>query len=176
MYVPAQKNTFSIAIIQDSATIPVVNNELFLQKKEFKIQVNLLELDGVYMFASFTDSIYRIADTDIVPGFADLPNMSMAEESFNPQQELLISNEGWAYWFYDEKEDWHRFDKKILIQGKNVTGVKSVKQFDFVEEERVMAVSNIDKPLYLFFVSAKNDNAGNPAKELQRYKLKINWR
>lgn len=173
----AQKNTYEISIVQDGNVIkPVLANEVSLTKTPFKIQVKLNKLEGVYLYAAFKDSIYKIGNSDSLPGFQDLPAMSMAENSFNPSQELLISDDGWAYWFYNPKEDWHRFDKDVFVEGDHVTGTKTIKQFYEVASGKILPVAEVKEPLYLFFVSAEEDGSHNLTKELQRFKIKINWR
>jgi hypothetical protein len=174
--IAAQKEHFDITIIQDSIVYtPDLNHVVKLQKKIFKVQVALQNIEGIYLYAAFKDSIYSINDKETVPGFKDVPPMSMAEESFNPDQELIISDDGWAYWFYNEKEDWHRFDKDITIAGKTITGTKSVKQFYLTATEKSLPVAEVVEPLYLFFFSAKENKKHELVKELQRYKLKIDW-
>ncbi len=150
----AQKK-FEISIIQDgNAITPGFTNEVVLSKAPFKIQVKLTKLEGVYLFAAFKDSIYKISNNETIPGFDQLPAMVMAENSFNPNQELIMNDEGWAYWFYDPKEDWHRFDKDIYIDtDKNVTGTKSVKQFYDYTAGKEFPIADVKSPLYLFFFS-----------------------
>ena len=162
----AQKQSFEITIIQDSVTIPKGEHEIVLQKKPFKIQVALQGLEGVYLFAAFKDSIYKIDIQQEIPGFKEIPSMSMAEESFNPDHELIINNDGWAYWFYTKKENWHRFDTGIVIAGKKITGTKSLKQFYFIEGEQKLMVEEVSMPLYLFFFSAKQNKKFNLETEL----------
>ena len=133
-------------------------------------------MEGVYLFAAFNDSIYKLNEQEPVPGFKDITSMSMAEEQFNPDQELIISDNGWVYWFFDPKLDWHRFDKEILVSGKQVIAAKSVKQFYFTSTEKVLPISEVAEPLYLFFISAKKNKANELIGELQRYKIKIAWK
>lgn len=99
----------------------------------------------------------------------------MAEATFNEDQELIISKDGWAFWFYDKEMDWHRFDKDIHVTNDSVTGVKTIKQFYFPETKQTIAVEQINQPLYLFFVAIDKDKKGKPEKELARLKVKINW-
>jgi hypothetical protein len=171
----AQKPFFEIKIFQDSIHTPNTENEVLLQKKPFKILVQLQDMEGVYMYAAFNDSIYKIDAQQEIPGFKDVPSMSMAEESFNPDQEMIISDDGWAYWFYDKKQDWHRFDKDIIIKGKKISGTKSVKQFYFTLDEKKIMVEDVSMPLYLFFFSATENKGSELEKEWQRYKVKITW-
>jgi hypothetical protein len=174
--VNAQNENFQIKIIQDSTEYKAdVNNNVSIKKKPFKIQIELKGIEGVYLFTSFKDSIYKIKNDKLIPGFKDIPSSTMAEESFNPNQELIISSDGWAYWFYKATDNWHRMDKEVVVTSNATIISKTVKQFYFPDTDDEVLLENNKKQLYLTFFSAiKNDN-GELIKELQRYKVKINW-
>jgi hypothetical protein len=172
----AQNENFEVRIIQDSATVkPNENGVVQLQKKIFKIEIDLIGLEGVYLYASFKDNIYKINSNATIPDFKDIPAKSMAEEEFNPSQELIISEDGWAYWFYKPSDRWHRMDKEITVVGNKTTIRKTVKQFYFGDTEENLAVEDNAKTLYLFFLAAKADDNFSLTTEIKRYKLKIQW-
>lgn len=162
---------------EQSVALNGYENQLTLPRKGFKIQVLLENVAGVYCYASFSDSIYKIGLQDAIPGFSELPDMVMAEKKFNDEKELLISKEGWSYWFYDSLLDWHRFNKKIvLLDHSRIVATKSIKQIYFVEEGKDVKLKDMKLPLYLFFVAVdETDVTGKPTKELLRRKIKINW-
>lgn len=176
----AQRKDVSLRIVQDDKAYQLNDFEthLVLEKEGFKLQVLLSKTEGIYVFASFDDSVYRTGPSDIVPGFRNLPNMAMAEEEFNKNKELIISKEGWSYWFYDPELNWHRFNKKLVfLDSGKLVGVKSIKQFYLSDKKEEVKVKDIDKPLYLFFVAvAETDDKGMPMKEFMRKKLKIEWK
>jgi hypothetical protein len=157
----AQKKEVAISIVQGSTVHAVANQEIYLAKKPFKIMVTLKNLEGVYLYADFSDSLYKLEDTTRVPDFEILPPMAMAEVTFNEDKELIISKDGWAFWFYDKKLDWHRFDKDVLVTNDSIVGTKTVNRFYFTENERTIPVGKVKQPLYLFFVAVD--------------KVKINW-
>ena len=171
----SQNKTYEIRIFQNDRLIAPEKDSVKLEKKPFVIEVRLNQLDGVYLYAAFADSVYNLSKDQVIRDFKDLPAMAMAETEFNTDQELIIQNESWSFWFYDEKLDWHRFDKNIKIDGKIVTGRKTIKQFYFPEETKSLPVENVTEPLYCFFTAIEQDKKGNAKKELQRYKLKITW-
>ncbi len=172
----SQKKNVSIRIQQGDDVYAVSGQEINLRKESFRIIVTLSHIDGVYLFSDFTDSIFRLDENEAIPDFENLPSMAMAEAKFNEDQELIISKDGWAYWFYDKKLDWHRFDKDPVVTNDSIVGVKTIKQFYFPDPEHTVPVAQTDQPLYLFFVSInKSDKKGVPQKELARSKIKINW-
>lgn len=175
----AQKKDISIRLHQDEKSVLLDSYETHVKMNndKFKIQVYLQGVEGVYLFASFSDSIYRLNENDPIPGFAELPNMSMAEETYNKDKELLISDNGWSYWFYDPKLDWHRFNQKITkIDSGAVVGTKTIKFLYFVADKKSIKLKYITDPLYLFFVATDTSGENvSPKKELLRRKVKIEW-
>ena len=184
LFVPAvffaQQKDVSIRVVQDDEAHQLTEFEtrLVLKREGFKIQVLLSKVEGVYVFASFGDSVYRTSQTEPLPGFNNLPNMAMAEEEFNKNKELIISKEGWSYWFYDPDLNWYLFNKKLVfLDSGKVVGIKSIKHLYLSDEKIELKVKDIDKPLYLFFVVvAEKDEKGMPVKEFLRRKLKIEWK
>ncbi len=159
-----------------TATISPENTLVTLKKSSFKFQVLLEHIEGVYLFASFSDSLYKLGDNDSIPGFVKLPEMTMAEEDYNKEKELMINNESWCYWYYSPSLPTHRFNKKIvLLDDDRVVGYKTVKQFYFFPERKERKIKDINQPLYLFFVAAETDEKGKLVKELLRRKVKIEW-
>ncbi|MDZ4795723.1 MAG: hypothetical protein SGI83_15700 [Bacteroidota bacterium] len=182
LFLPAvaltQSKNVSIRIQQDeSILLDSFETQVVLQKKTFKIQVLLGNTAGIYCYAAFNDSIYRLTETEEIPGFSNLSLMAIAEEHFNKEKELTINPDGWAYWFYDPALNWHRFNKKMVFLDTNIViGAKSIKQFYFTNNKKEVKTKDISQPLYLFFVAAAEVDADKrPLKELMRRKVKIEW-
>ncbi len=176
----AQKKQVSIRIGQDETTLlDQYETEIVLKRKNFKIQVMLENVAGVYVFAAFTDSICcRLSELDSITGFMDLPDRTMKEPEFNKDKEMMVNDDNsCAYWYYDKRTNWHGFNRKvILLDDGRVVAVKTVKQLFYVPEQRVIKVKEINRPLYIFFVAVSEfDASGRPAKELMRKKVKIDW-
>ncbi len=170
----AQCKKVNVRIVQDSDTFHVTDNEIMLHKEQFKVVVSLHQLEGVYLFASFSDSIYQLQAHESIPDFKNLPYLAIAEASFNEDKELIINTDGWAYWFYDPELDWHRFDKDILVTKDSVVGTKTINQFYIPDTKSAIPVADNTEPLYLFFLAIdKSSKDGVPKKELIRLKMKI---
>jgi hypothetical protein len=168
----AQEKAVAIRILQDQAEAVPQNGVARLDKKPFTIEVTLMGVEGVYLYADFSDSIYRLPHEQPIPGFEDLSSMAMAEAEFNKDEELLINPEGWSYWYYDPKLDGHRFDKLVRKEQDRIIATKTIRQFTFFPGGKSLRLEKAKKPLYLFFVSV-DEEAG---RELERYKLKIDWK
>jgi hypothetical protein len=175
----AQVKDITIRIVQDETAYLLSNfeNNLRLKKKGFKIQFLLSRVEGVYIFASFNDSLNKITANTPVPGFANLPEMAMAEDEYNKNKDLMVSDEGWSYWFYDPALSWHRFNKKLVeLDSGRVVAVRSVKQLFIVDRKEDIKLKEVNHPLYLFFVvPASRDKNGKPLVEFMRRKVKIEW-
>lgn len=176
----AQVRSADIRIVQgDTYYYPKETAEtIVLEKKTFRIQVLLQGVKGVYVFASFGDSLYRLPVSDPVPGFASLPEMTMAEEEFNKEKEMIVDDGGWSYWFFDPQLNWHRFNKKIiLLDSGRLVGTKTIKQLYIPALRDTRKLKDNNDPLYLFFTVPETESAsGKPEKELLRRRIKIEWR
>ncbi len=177
--VAAQVKNVGIHIVQDDSdfTPDAGASVIQLHKKSFKIHILLQYMEGVYVFASTADSLYRLPPDQPVPGFAHLPESVMAEENYNKEKELLISDGGWCYWYYEPGKSGHRFNKKVvLLDSGRVVGTRSVKQVYLLPRQQEIKIKDIDFPLYLFFVAVDQTGAGgHPARELLRRRVKIEW-
>ncbi|HUR66510.1 MAG TPA: hypothetical protein VMZ03_09170 [Chitinophagaceae bacterium] len=175
-----QKKDVTIRIVQDDDVVisDLEKSSLLLQKKTFRIQVLLQNIKGVYAFASLNDSLFRLPDTDPVPGFATLPDMVVREDPFNKEKELIVSRDNWSYWFYDPGTAQHPFNRKVIVlDSGRVVGSRTIKHLYIIPDRLTIKLKDINEPLYLLFVAVdEEDDKGRPLKELLRKKIKIEWR
>lgn len=175
----AQVKDLTIRVVQDETSFSLTSfeNTIRLKRKGFKIQFLLSRVEGVYIFASFNDSLNKITATTPVPGFANLPDKVMTEDEYNKNKDLMLSDEGWSYWFYDPELSWHRFNKKLVeLDSGRLVAVRSIKQLFLVERKEEIKLKDVKQSLYLFFVvPATVDGDGKPLTEFKRRKLKIEW-
>src|SRR5215213_3073474 len=82
----AQDRAVQIQVIQNDKIVIPQNGIVELEKKPFKIEIRLTNLEGVYLYSAFADSIYRLKIDEPIPNFKDLPAMAMAETEFNTDQ------------------------------------------------------------------------------------------
>jgi hypothetical protein len=179
LVVSSQGKKLGMRILQDDSVfvIGAGKTTIQLQKKGFKIQVMLQNIKGIYSFASMKDSVYCLADESPVPGFTTLTDMIIQEEEYNREKELLVSNDGWCYWFYDPRLAWQGFNKKVvLLDSGRLVASKSVKHLYLMPSKRLVKLKDNHAPLYLFFVAVDEvDSQGRPVKELLRRRVKIEW-
>lgn len=176
----AQEKDVIIRIIQDdnSSRLDEFQTNLTLKKKSFKFQILLDEVEGVYVFASIRDSVYRFTENSPIRDFPYLNLLELREsDKFNVNKELNLSETGWSYWFYKDSAEWHSFNRKTVGMGdKGTVCTKVIKELYDVPEEKIIKLRTISTPLYLFFVAVKEyDASGKPKTELMRRKLRIDW-
>lgn len=173
--VNAPGSFFAVAIEQDGKMVHIQNHIAQLKKAPFKVVITLKGIDGVYMSASFQPTLYNLAATDSIPDYAEMSAMVRAESNFNEDKELFVESSGFSYLFYDSTMNWHRFDKKIKVEGAHVIGSKTVKSIIAPDSKTSYAISKIKDDVYLFFVATERVPYGQIPKELERYKLKLTW-
>lgn len=176
----SQEKDVFIRIIQDQTFNKLTDFQttISLKKKPFKFQLLLNQVEGVYVFASIKDSVYRFTETSPIRDFSYLQLLELREaDKFNINRELNISETGWSYWFYNDSTDWHSFSRKVVSMGdKGIVCTKIIKQLYYTEAEEVLKLKSLSAPLYLFFIAIKEFDAnGKPLKELMRRKVKIEW-
>lgn len=176
----AQNKDVIIRVVQQdgSSLLSDFQTDVLLEKKPFKFQILLKNVEGVYVFASVGDSVYRFSETSKIQDFTYLKLLQLRDDDiYNTNRELSISETGWSYWFYKPEPEQHDFNRKIVeMDSGRIICTKMIKQLYDVAEGKVIKLKDIDKPLYLFFVAvAEYDTEGKPVKELMRRKIKINW-
>jgi hypothetical protein len=174
----AQQKRVVIRITQDDAELlGDFQQSITLKRKPFKFQIMLQNIEGVYVFASYRDSVYRFTEDGPIRDFKYLPLLQLKEEEFNQNRELNLSETGWGYWFYKSDEEWHPFARKVVkMDSTSNVCTKLIKQFYDVPESKTIKIKDMKNPLYLFFVAVDTyDEKGNPSKELMRRKVKIEW-
>ncbi|NOT51592.1 MAG: hypothetical protein HOP10_09970 [Chitinophagaceae bacterium] len=174
----AQEQKMAIRVSQDDAvTLTEFESTIKLKKKSFKFQVMLKNVEGVYVFASIRDSVYRFTENGPIQDFIYLPLLKLKDDEFNRLKELNISETGWSYWYYTPTAETHSFARKVTnIDTNTYICSKIIKEFYDVADNFNIKIRDIDKPLYVFFIAvADYDDTGRPLKELIRRKVKIEW-
>lgn len=175
----AQNKDVLIRVIQEeSSMLSDFQTNILLERKPFKFQVLLKNVEGVYIFASIGDSVYRFTETSVIQDFAYLKLLELRDEDvYNTNRELNISETGWSYWYYKPEPELHAYNRKVVrMDSGRIICTKAVRQLYDVSESKVIKLKDMYKPLYLFFVAvAEYDANGKPVKELLRRKVRIDW-
>jgi len=175
----AQQKQVMIRVIQNESTLlGDFQTNLRLERKAFKFQVMLKGVEGIYVFASIRDSVYRFTENSVIRDFSYLKLLELRDEDkYNTNRELNISETGWSYWFYKPDSTEHPFNRKVTrLDSGRVICTKVIRQLYNVGEAKVVKLRDVNTPLYLFIVAVSEyDENGQPKGELLRRKLKIEW-
>ncbi len=175
----SQDKKVLIRLIQEeSSVLSDFQTNVILEKKPFKFQIMLKGVEGVYVFASIRDSVYRFTETSVIQDFGYLNLLELRDEDvYNSNKELNISEDGWSYWFYKPEPAEHAFNRKIIkFDSSRIVCTKAIRQLNNMAESKVLKLRDVTTPLYLFFVVvAEYDSNGRPVKELMRRKVRIDW-
>lgn len=175
----SQEQQVMIRVIQEeSSLLSDFQTNILLEKKPFKFQIMLKGVEGVYVFASIRDSVYRFTETSVIQDFGYLNLLELRDEDiYNVNRELNISETGWSHWFYKPEPAKHPFNRKITkLDGDRIVCTKAIRQLYDVVNAKPVKFREINTPLYLFFVAvAEYDSSGKPVRELMRRKVKIDW-
>jgi len=169
--------TAGLKFIQNGTPVTPVNGVLELKKQPFSIEVtlDLNDIDGVYVYSDFTDIVYKIGDKDPLPDLQDIPYKVIPEVNYAAHQ-IVMSNDNWAFWFYDKNKSEQHFEKDIkMVNDHTVTGTKIIEQFYNPTTEKVVKVGDVAQPLYLVFVVTNPFQKRGLVKEYSRQKVKISW-
>ena len=167
---------YRVHFIQHGKEIPVLDEKVLLAKKPFQIQVELLKVEGLYGSCSFSDSLFRIPLNQSLPE-PDLIQWKIAvEPEFNKDQDIIVSKDGYFYWFYNPKVDtWHRFDPNPKVEKGCVTGTKTISSLFISENDnsdtQTLVLSQVKQPLYLLFFMMDEKST----KDYQRERILVDW-
>jgi hypothetical protein len=108
-----RRNEINIAIVQNNVIIEPENNTYRLRRAPFSIRVTFKQPDGLLIHASLNDRTYLKAEAayplNELSGFM---NTSIAEELFNMDSVIHVSESAPGYWYYTDETD-HRFNSVV---------------------------------------------------------------
>jgi hypothetical protein len=171
-----KRTPFKVYIEQDGIRLPITNNEVSLNKKQFNIVFVFPKPNGIIISTSFNKTTYEKAlknePLSKLPGFTE---SGMAEYLLNPDKEVMIDDTAPSYWYYDNDKE-HRFNKVVKSRDSLVC-TREIKQLYILggKEPVIMPIEQVNKPLYFVFVDYESDPKTFERKEIQREMIKINW-
>ena len=90
----SQEKEVFIRVIQDQDVYKLADfqTNITLKKKPFKFQLLLNQVEGVYVFASIKDSVYRFTENSPIRDFSYLRLLELREaDKFNINRELIVN-------------------------------------------------------------------------------------
>jgi hypothetical protein len=169
----------SLKIIQNGAAISPVNGEYDLKKAPFAVEFtfDVNAYDGVFVNADFIDNTYKIGDKTPLPDLQDIPFKIAKEDNFNPNKQIAVAGDSWAFWFYNKANNEWRFDRDIkTVDANTVTAIRTIDQVYFPVKEKVVKMSEVTEPMYLFFLVTNPYNQRGVVREQYRQRMKLNFK
>ncbi len=172
-----ESTPFKVYIEQDGIRLPITNNDVSLNKKQFNIVFVFAKPNGVIISTSFNKTTYEKAlknePISKLPGFTE---SGMAEYLLNPDKEVIIDDSAPSYWYYDNDKE-HRFNK-VAKSRDSLVCTREIKQLYIPGEKEpiILPIEQSNKPLYFVFVDYETNPKTYERKELQREMIKINWK
>lgn len=191
----ATESKFKIEIYQNNKLLTPQDGVIHLEKKPFVFKVLLYNINYMEVSASFETFYYDFpSDKNIYECNTDINDeyncrftlgKSCAESTFNKSKKLIVGNSDYHLcWFYDPALDWHRFDKKLKVNGNEVIAYKTIHKILDVEIPTDSKTENgysyplkeVEKDIYLVFAIKKPSTEEDATpQELQREKLLLKW-
>lgn len=169
-----KEKDFHVFIEQNGKLIEPINGVVNLDKSEFNLVFEFNEPMGLLINGSFKKKTYKLATKgktkSLLPGFQ---NTGMAEGLLNPDKEIFLSNDSPNYWFYEDSEK-NRFNSIEKVDEKLICK-RTIKNLYEVDKKTNTEIENVNKPLYLVFISYKLGEKFTDEIELKREWIKIKW-
>ena len=169
----------SFKILQNGAAVTPVNGEYELKKAPFSVEFtfDVNNVDGVFVYADFTDAVYKTGDKAPLPDLQDIPYKIVKEDNFNTNKQIAINSDSWSFWFYNKEKNEYRFDRDIkTVDANTVTATRTVEQVFFPVKEKTLKMAEVTEPLYLFFLVTNPYNQRGVVRELNRLRMKLNFK
>lgn len=174
-----KSDKFRVKLIQGSDTFSVKDSIARLENSPFYLEVLLINQKGVFANFSQEPLYYYLPGNREPKGFDNIRKKVMAE-TYNRGQQVILTPKKFHYWFnrgQNADEQWHRFDSGSLqTKSGKAIGKRTVKQFYHKQTRETIPVSEMEEPVYLFFMATgKTQNKSKPRREIQREKMLIKW-
>lgn len=148
---------FKIFLIQDGIKKNILfdDSATILKRKPFKIEVWLINIDGVFASVSFDKLYYQTPLRERFHDWKYVGYKVMAEDIYNYDKSIVSSADGLGYWYFDpiSEDTLHRFDKTPIQKGDTIIATMSVDSISSQETRETVPLKDLTKTVYLVFFS-----------------------
>jgi len=148
---------FAVFIRQDGQDLPVVKGHVSLHRRPFQVVIRMKSKGAVQLNASTNPKLYQAARRGAsVAAVIPLAGTGMAENDFNPDRDLMLTDEGYHYLHHQGPES-HRFDQ-VRPDGNGFVCVRSVDKLSGQQAGEATPVSAFkSEVLYLVLIKSRFD-------------------
>lgn len=176
LLVTAQDGRFGLYFEQNGQRYDVIKNEVTLKAAPFDLVLVFPAPMGVLINASLEPFTYgpvtkkksKKKKEELI-GFA---NTGMAEENFNPGNDIMITDNAPSYWYYDSATA-HRFSQVILTDSGYVCK-RHIESLAFIGDKKKEKIEGNMPALFLVLMSTMWTKDMREI-ELMRAAVKVNW-
>ena len=162
---------FEVALFQDGKQVIIDNHIAVLKKRPFDIHLISYEPQGIVINTCLSDSNMIQLASGKPYDQLDFMQYGMAEDMFNPDQEILIHSHAPSYWYFDDNFN-HRFTR-VELNKDQIIGIRHIEQMTDVETGEIISSANFPSHLYLGFLSSVWNAETFTSKEFHRDYLTI---
>jgi hypothetical protein len=158
-------------IVQGGKKIKPKRNVFYLKKLPFAMLFKMINVDGIYISASYIKTYYEMPDSIGIEG---LGTKVLPEYGGNQEKSIYIDSIGLHYWCSCPVELVPYFTNKfdhVKIKGDTIIGERTVENYD---DEKSHKIGDIDSDIYLIILLMRHVD-GKPERELKRLRFMIKW-
>lgn len=160
----AQETVANVSITQNGKAVSSGAGVFKLARAPFQFNVQLAGVQGIYVSADLSNSIYNIPFGQPLPNYA---GSVLAESANNAKRQLNVSGSTWSYWSNAAQS----FDAPVKPNAYGIYSyTKTVTQLYNPATKTAISLAQA-APVYLYLVAKKPDGNG----EYVRLRFKIEW-
>lgn len=149
--------SLKVVIKQDGKVIEPVNDIYELKKSTFLFEITSTNLEGFLVGATTNKDVYTSAVGLYNPEVPWFQNTGMAEELYNKDKEMFLTDQAPSYWYYTDAKD-HRFDKNPKGNLKQWTGTRNITRFYDIMVDQPINLKDFEGNAYvLMYEPVYND-------------------
>lgn len=167
-------NEFTVDIFQNDKKIEVDNYTATIKAKDFDIVFTFNKPTDLLISATFDSTTFHKAINGVkITELDGYEHTGMAEGVNNSELNMFLNNSAPSAWYYDDEEK-NRFNITEKINGQ-IKCTRTVKSLFDVNTRQDINLEDVDKPIYMVFISYKYDR-DTGRNEFHREVLIINMR
>jgi hypothetical protein len=170
----AQEGTIQVEVKQNGKIVTMDNGVINLKSGEFAFEVESFSVESFLVGATFDKDLYRsaIGEADLeVPWFE---NTAFADEMYNPNKELIVSDEAPSYWFYTNAND-HRFDKNPKGNTEHWIGNRTIKILNNLSNYETIPLTKYKGSVFVYFYTPIYDEDYNMTEVIIHYQAELKF-
>ncbi|MEC4114996.1 hypothetical protein [Myroides pelagicus] len=153
----SQEGNISVNVIQNGELIPAKDGIINLKSEEFTFEITAEHLTSFLIGITTTKELYTATLADYELQQPWFKSYAMADYPFNPNRELLLSDQAPNYWHFTSPED-HRFDHSPQGTNEHWTAKRTIRTLNDLHNKKTIPINEFKNSVYLYFYSPIYDD------------------